>query len=246
MKLKKEYRKGIVVFLIVVLVIGAFVFFQRYRSWNSLALRISELGPRGNPPQTIEELRNAIARYEARIESHVKDAAQTGLYWKILATRFQDRDLHHEALDALERAVYYYPADASVHYLRGLSAGILAKSTFEFTGTGARDYLALSEASYLRAIELDPDYGRPRYGLGVLYVFELNRPQDAVPHLLRFLEISRDNVDAMFVLARAYYALENYREALDLYERIIALARDPAQRGEAENNRQTILDTYYG
>jgi tetratricopeptide (TPR) repeat protein len=244
MKLKKEYRRGIVVILIAILVIGALVFVQRYRSWNSLALRISELEPRGNPPQTIEDLRKAIALYEARIETHVKDAAKTGLYWKILASRLQDRDLHHEALDALERAVYYYPADASVHYLRGLSAGIVGKSTFDLNG--ARDYLALSEASYLRAIELDPDYGRPRYGLGVLYVFELNRPQDAVAHLLRFLEISRDDVAAMFVLARAYYALENYREALDLYERIIAVARDPAQRDEAENNRQTILDAYYG
>jgi tetratricopeptide (TPR) repeat protein len=246
MKIKKEYRRGIAVILIVILIIGALVVFQRYRSRNSLALRISEMGPRGNPPQSIEELRKAIALYEARIEAHVKDAAQAGLYWKILATRFQDRDLHHEALDALERVVYYFPADASAHYLRGLSAGIVGKSAIDLNEAEDRDYLALSEASYLRAIELDPDYGRPRYGLGVLYVFELNRPEDAVPHLLRFLEISRNNVDAMFVLARAYYMLENYREALDLYERIIATARVPAQRSEAENNRQTILDAYYG
>jgi tetratricopeptide (TPR) repeat protein len=246
MKVKKEYRTGIAVILIGLLAMGGLIVFQRYRSRNSLALRISELGPRGNPPQTIEELRQAIARYEKRIEAHVRDAAQTGLYWKILATRLQDRDLHREALDALERAVYYFPGDAAVHYLRGVSAGVVGKSAFDRNGEEGRDYLALSEASYLRAIELAPDYGRPRYGLGVLYVFELDRPQDAVPHLLRFLEISRDDVDAMFVLARAYYMLENYREALDLYERIAATTRDPAQREEAENNRQTILDSYYG
>ncbi|MDR3160403.1 MAG: tetratricopeptide repeat protein [Spirochaetaceae bacterium] len=246
MKMKKEYRTGIAVILIAAAALGGLVAFQKYRSRNSLALRISELGPRGNQPQTVEELRRAIARYEERIEAHVKDAAQTGLYWKILAARLQDRDLHHEALNALERAVYYFPGDATVHYLRGLSAGVVGKSAFGLNGAGKREYLALSEASYLRAIELDPDYERPRYGLGVLYVFELDKPQEAVAHLLWFLENSRDNVDAMFVLARAYFMLENYREALDLYERIIAVARDPAQRNEAENNRQAILDSYYG
>ncbi|MDR2759917.1 MAG: tetratricopeptide repeat protein [Spirochaetaceae bacterium] len=248
MKIKKEYFLGLVMLIVVVLLVGGIYTFRKIRARDSLIAQIKELSPRDIPPRTIEDLREAIRLYEELIEQHVRDAAQTGVYWKLLAARLQDRGLYHEALEALERAVYYTPEDAYVHYQRGVSAGIVAKSSFATAegGADAQEYFTLSEKSYLRAIELDEDYSRPRYGIGILYVFELNRPQDAIPHLLRYLELTRNDVDAMFVLARAYYMVNNYREALDMYERIITISRDAAKRIEAENNRQTILDSYYG
>ncbi|MDR2363886.1 MAG: tetratricopeptide repeat protein [Spirochaetaceae bacterium] len=248
MKIKKEFFIGLMVVIITVSLIGGIYTYQKIKARNSLIARIKELSPQDTPPRTIENLREAIRLYEELIEQHIRDAAQTGVYWKLLATRLQDRGLHHEALDALERAVYYTPEDAYLHYLRGLSAAVAAKSSFDPPeGTAkVQQYYDLSEMSYLRAIELDEGYGRPRYGIGVLYVFELNRPEDAIPHLLRYLEISRNDVDAMFVLARAYYMVNNYQGALDMYDRIITTSRDAAKRFEAENNRQIILDSYYG
>ncbi|MDR2069647.1 MAG: tetratricopeptide repeat protein [Spirochaetaceae bacterium] len=235
------------VLVITVLLIGGIYTFRKIRTRDSLAARIKELSPRDIPPRTIEDLREAIRLYEELIERHVRDAAQTGVYWKLLGTRLQEQGLHREALNALERAVYYIPEDAYVHYQRGVSAGIVAKSSFTAAGgNAAEEYFALSEMSYLRAIELDEGYSRPRYGIGILYVFELNKPQEAIPHLLRYLEISRNDVDAMFVLARAYYMVNNYQDALDMYDRIIAISKDAAKRIEAEKNRQTILDSYYG
>jgi tetratricopeptide (TPR) repeat protein len=126
-------------------------------------------------------------------------------------------------------------------------AAIIAKNSYDTgvarTETPQRNYyFSLAEQAYLRAIELDAGYGRPRYGLGILYVFELDRPAEAIPHLERYLEISKNNVDAMFVLARAYYVNGQNQQALELYERIPSLTKDPKKQTDAENNKRTILN----
>jgi tetratricopeptide (TPR) repeat protein len=250
MRVKKEIVAGVIILMLLGTAFGAFLKIQTNKGRTSLAQRIVAGNSRNGPPQTVEGLRSDIAAYESRIEQHTRDAAQTGVYWKILATRLQDQGLHLEALDALERALYYAPEDPALHYAVGISAGVAAKSSLNFSGSSENArrerYYDLAEEAYLRAIDLDGSYGRPRYGLAVLYVFELDRPSEAVPHLFRYLEISRNDVDAMFVLARAYYMMESYREAVDVYDEIIALTKDANKRLEAQNNRQVLLDLLYG
>jgi tetratricopeptide (TPR) repeat protein len=249
MRIKKEAIIGVGVIALIAVGILTFLGRERDKRRDALAEEIAALNPKDGPPETIEGLRSAIRAYEAKIELHVKDAAQTGVYWKILAYRLQSRGLHGEALQALERAISYNPGDAALHYQTGISAGIVAKSSLNFDGAPVNmtreNYYALSEEGYLRAISLDGSYAPPLYGLGVLYVFELNRPREAVPYLLKRLEISSD-VDTMFVLGRAYYMTGSYREAAELYERIIGLTRDPEKQNEARINRQLALDRIYG
>jgi len=111
------------------------------------------MGPAGAPPETIEGLKAAIATYENRIEQHVKDVAQVGIYWKILATRLMDRKMYGEALKAIEKAVEYYPEDASLQYMEGISAANLAKSIHNVPGSDQiiqREQLfKLAEDAYL-------------------------------------------------------------------------------------------------
>jgi tetratricopeptide (TPR) repeat protein len=157
--------------------------------------------------------------------------------------------LHGEALVALEHAISYNPQDAALHYLTGVSAGVVAKSSLNFEGSPGNmtreNYYALAENGYLRAISLDAGYVMPLYGLGVLYAFELDRPRDAIPYLLRRLDISSD-VDTMFVLARSYYMTGSYQDAVAVYDRIIGTTRDDEKRIEAQINRQSALDRIYG
>ena len=278
MKIKKGFIIGITVFLLIIMAFFAASQYQKDRARGELAERIFSQGngafqgstalqesnepdggaylpgsplqgQDGSYPENIAKLKASIASYEKRIERHVKDAAATATYWKILAVRLQDRGLHGDALAALERAIFYSPSDPALHYYTGVSAGIIAKSIHLYPGStdnGREQYYALAEDSFLRAIELDGRYLRPRYSLGVLYVFELERPEDAIPHLERCLEISRNDVDTMFVLARAHYMLKNYRAALDIYDRIITLTRDEQKRVDAQNNRQLIMGQMYG
>lgn len=247
MKIKKEVVIGIATLAVFAAGLTLFLNIQKNRARNGLASRIAEISERGGPPETIEGLRNALALYEKRIEAHVQDAAQTGVYWKILAVRLQDRGLHQEALEALEQAMNYNAEDPALRYLAGISAVRVAKGTLDMTSAGQRDrYYALSESAFRTAIELDGAYSRPRYALGVLYTFDLNRPEEAVPHLIRFLELSANDVDGMFVLARAYYMTSRYREALELYDRILVITKDPDKKKEAERNKQHIMEVYYG
>ena len=66
--------------------------------------------------------------------------------------------------------------------------------------------LASAQTAFLRALEFNPRYGRALYALSVLLVFEMDRPEDAGPYLTRLLEIEKQNVDAMFLLARVRYS----------------------------------------
>jgi tetratricopeptide (TPR) repeat protein len=246
-KIRKEVVIGIAVLAIFAAALTFFLNIGKMRARNGLASRIAEISGRGGPPETIEGLRDALALYEKRIEAHVRDAAQTGVYWKILAVRLQDRGLHLEALEALEQAMNYNAEDPALRYLAGISAARVAKGTPDMMSADRRDrYYALSESAFLTAIDLDGSYSRPRYALGVLYTFDLNRPEDAIPHLVRFLELTVNDVDGMFVLARAYYMTARYGEALELYDRILSITKDLEKKMEAERNREHIMEVYYG
>jgi tetratricopeptide (TPR) repeat protein len=248
MKKIKDILLGIIVFAVIGSLIAVVYRNERGKAHRELAKRIAELSPRGGPPETIEGLREAIALYEAQIALNVKEGAQTGVYWKILATRLADRGMHRDALDALEQALRFSADDPTLYYLTGVSAAIVAKSVVGFSAAAAEreHFFTLSENAYLRAVELDGNYAKPRYGLGVLYAFELDRPAEAIPHLTRYLQIISSDVQAMFVLARAYYMTENYDEAVALYDRIISRSKDPKIKAEAQNNKEIIRGQMYG
>jgi tetratricopeptide (TPR) repeat protein len=249
MKRLKEYIAAVLILTFV----GALIYFmyQRVstRTSRELSKRIAELSPRGGPPETIEGLRQAIALYEAQIERNVAEGAQTGVYWKILATRLADRNMHNDALLALERALYFNPEDPVLYYLTGVSAAVTAKTQIGFSPDAQREkerYFSLAENAYLRALDLDITYTRAMYGLGVLYSFELDRPDDAIVHLEHYLQILPSDISAMFVLARAHYMLENYQQAVDFYDRIITRTRNQKLKEEAMLNRDAVQGMIYG
>jgi tetratricopeptide (TPR) repeat protein len=203
------------------------------------ATSIAEYGPRKGVPQSIEALEVAIAAYEDELERHVRDSAQTGVYWKILATRFRDKGMHLEALNALDHAMQYSPDEETLHYLSGLSAVQVAASRYLVPGEAERLF-GVAEKAYLQAINLSPDYGQARYALAALYVLELDRAAEAIPHLERYMRLRSGDADAMFLMARAYYMVGRYNDAIDWYNRGIPVTKDKAKAAEAEANIQFI------
>jgi len=83
------------------------------------------------------------------------------------------------------------------------------------------------------------------YGLGILYVFELNRPADGITRLERYLQLQGSDVPAMFVLARAYYMIGDYGKASELYDRIAARTKDPKTKSEAQALKDVIQGRMY-
>ncbi|MDR0400793.1 MAG: tetratricopeptide repeat protein [Treponema sp.] len=246
MKMKQSGKiLGIAAVLLIAGIILGVYLMERQKSRYQLARRIADLSPRGGVPVTVEGIRSAIAIYEEALEEHIQVAVQSGTYWKILAVRLADRGMHMDALDALEKSIRYNGEDPTIFYLTGVSAAIAAKNSLGFSREGveaeAERYFTMAERAYLRAIELDDAYAKPRYGLGILYSFELDRPADAVPHLERYLELMNRDVDAMFALARSYYMIEDYERAVDLYDRILVSTKDAGRREEARNNRDYVM-----
>ena len=238
--------KDLAIGILVVVTIGSLVLFvynrEKSKVSRDLAKRMAELSPRGGPPETIDGLKAAIAAYETQIERNVKEGAQTGVYWKILGIRLADKGMHRDALDAFERAIYFNAEDPTLFFLTGESAATVAASSLRFSAdSNEREHFAeVAESAYLRSIQLDPVYARPRLGLGILYAFDLNRPEDAIPHMERFSELSPNNMQGMFVLARTYFMTENYNRAIELYDRIISRTKDPKVKAEAQNNKEII------
>ena len=248
----KRFKEFIAAILILAAV-GSLIYFMYQRGSTKtnreLARRMAEISPRGGPPETIDGLRKAIALYEDQIERNVREGAQTGVYWKILGTRLAEGKMHNDALLAFERAIYYNSEDPVLYYLTGVSAGAVAKSFIGASSDSERQrdhYYNLAESAYLRALELDATYTRSMYGLGVLYVFELDRPQDGIVQLERYLQILPADTSAMFILAAAHYLLENFSRAVDLYDRIIDRTKDKKIKEEAQNNRDHIQGLLYG
>ena len=248
----KKVRETVIGIFVVALIVAGVIWVynnERNKVHRDLARRISALSPRGGPPNTIEGLKEAIALYEAQIERNVQEGAQTGSYWKILAIRLADRGMHRDALDAMERAIYYQAEDPTLFHLTGEYASVVAAATVGFStnaGTEREHFVRLAENSYLRAIQLDSGYARPLLGLGILYTFDQGRPFEAIPHLERYLQLSSTDIRGMFVLARAYYMTEDYERALELYDRIIARTKDQRVRAEAQNNIEIIRNIIYG
>jgi len=248
MKQLKEILLGILVILAVAFLIVFLYTSESTRKNRDLERRIRELSSHGGLPETIDGLRQAIALYEAQIERNVNEGAQTGVYWKILAIRLSDKNMHNDALGALERAIYFNSEETVLYYLTGVSAAHVAKSRVGFSPNAEKErehYFKLSEKSYLRALELDVTYTKAMYGLGVLYAFELNQPQDAIVYLERYLQIQPSDISALFVLARAYYMIENFSRAVEIYDRIAARTKDQKIKNEALTNRDIIQGMLY-
>ena len=153
-------------------------------------------------------------------------------------------------MDALRAAIQYYPSNQNLFYYVGVCAGYMAKSTLDF-GEGdykadRERYLGLAESGYKRALEIQPDYSRAMYGLGVLYTFEMNQPEKAVPLLENFLTIQTKDTSGMFVLARAYYMTGRYDEAVSTYDKIIETTKVEEQKKDAMENKELILASLYG
>jgi tetratricopeptide (TPR) repeat protein len=239
--------KDAVLGIFVIIFLGGLMYMvynmEMKKEHKQLARRIAGLSPRGGTPQTIEGLQQAIALYEDQIDLNVKTGVQTGTYWKILAIRLSDKGMHKDAIKAFERALYYNSDDPTLFYLTGESASLAASSTLNFSADSAPEkerYQNLAESAYLRAIELDPTYAKPKLGLGILYTFDMDRPSEALPHLERYQQLVSGDIRGMFVLARAYYMTEYYNRALELYDRIIYRTKDPKVKAEAQNNKEVI------
>lgn len=221
-------------------------------SYNSIK-RMQKIEEGVSNPTTKEELEEAIKKFDARAMDLALTDGQVGVWYKILATRYLDQQLYGKAFENFQKALAYYPDNANLYYYVGICAGYLANASLDFEAKGSasesfqkkQNYLRLAENAYLQALSINPKYYRSMYAIGVLYAFELNEPEKAIPHLERFLATQTKDINGMFVLARAYYMDYQFDKAVALYDRIIELKPNEEKVREAQANKKTVLDVQY-
>ena len=190
-------------------------------------------------PADTEELEAVIEEYGRVVSEKIEAGIRQAQYLKLLAHEYLRNQMYGLSLSALQDAIDLEPENQILQELAGASAAYMAKAQGD---EQAREhYFSMAESYYLRAIELTPDYREANYGLAVLYVFELDEPLEALPYIEHVLEITPDDVDALFVLANANVAIGDFDAAIEAYDRIIRVADDAGSKERAAQNRQLLL-----
>lgn len=242
--------KKIIAKCICLLVIAGFFSGCKLNSKQLLAKRIKHMQEASGNPVTIEEIKAAINRYDSEVTEVQQKNAKIGLWYKILGTRYLDKKMYGEALKCFQSALNVYPDNPNLYYYVGVCAGYMSHAALDFDATGnyskKQNYLKLAEESYLRAVAIDERLTTALYGLGILYIFELDESEKAIPYLERYLSIEKRSVDGMFVLARAYYSNYQFDKAVELYDKIISTTKSSEKKSEAEANKKVVLNASYG
>ena len=216
---------------------------------NKTIIRHQKMEEGVESPTTIEELKDAIKKYQERVADVQLAQSQIGIWYKILGTRYLDNKMYGEALKAFQEALTYYPDNQNLYYYVGVCAGYMSHAALDYNASGNNEvkynYLKLAEEAYLRAIAIEDRYVRALYGLGVLYVFELDEPEKAVPYLEKAISIDTKNLDTMFVLARAYYSSYEFEKSIAMYDKIIETTKSEDTKKTAEENKKIVLDASY-
>ncbi len=241
-------RKMPAIFMSVLVMAVSFVMISCGPSPSQIR-RLQQLEEGVSNPTTIEELEEAIAKYQTRVEDIVSAETRIGSWYKILGTRYFDNKMYGKALETFQTAIEYYPANQNLFCYVGMCAGYMAKAALDYSASGnnplRENYLNLAESAYLRAIELEPRYVRALYGLSIIYVFEKDEPEKAIPHLELVTEIEKRNFSALMVLARAFYSTGESDRAVEIYDKIINEAKDEEVVGAAKANKSQVLQEAY-
>ena len=206
--------------------------------------RLQELEEGVSNPNTEAELKDAIRKYERRVDDIIIAEGRIGIWYKILGSRYMDQKMYKKALKAFQSALEYYPENQNLFYQAGLAASLTAKNSldFELTGTDIekKRYFDLAASAYNRALEIDSKHSKAVYALSVLYIFELNRPAEAIPILEKIAEWEKKPIDHLFLLGTAYYMTGENEKAIAVYERIIEISSSAEKKAKAESNIREI------
>ena len=237
------------IFLGFVLTSFLLVFFAGCPVSNKTVIRYQKMEEKVDHPTSIEELKEAISKYEARIADIQLAHQQIAIWYKMLGTRYVDAKMYGEAMKCFQKALEIYPDNQNLYYWVGVCAGYMAHEAMDYTGSGSTqlryNYLKLAEDAYSRAISIDGKFVRALYGLSVIYVFELGESEKAIPYLEKIMEIETKDFNAMFVLARAYYENYEFDKAVKIYDKIIASTKASEIISAANENKAKVLDASY-
>ncbi|MCR5437541.1 MAG: tetratricopeptide repeat protein [Treponema sp.] len=220
--------------------------FSCNRVSNQYITRLQRMEENVDKPTTIEEYKEAIEKYETRVKDIQLAQTQIGIWYKLLGQKYMDvtPPMYGEALKAFQEALNYYPSNPNLYYYVGICSGYMYHKEKDGTGNMemAGKYLTLAENAYLRAIQLDDRFVNALYGLSIVYVYETIEPERAIPYLEKLLTIDTKHIDAMSVLATAYYLNGEFDKTLEILDKIIDTTKSAETKSIAEEKKKAVLE----
>ena len=190
--------------------------------------------------ERIKELEEGIKEYYEDVERVVTANAEIGIYYRMLALEYIDLEMYHYALDNLEKSMEFYPINPVLSHYAGLAIANIARA--EISDSNRLAMLHEAESYYITAVRLRRNYTNAMYALSVLYMFDLNRPEDAAPLLEEMLSLDPQNWEAKFLYARFKVVSGDINAAIDLYNQISEDAWDDEMKEQAGRNRDSLLE----
>src|ERR687894_799290 len=98
-----------------------------------------------------------------------------------------------------------------------------------------------AEASFLDALELDPNWVAPRMGLAAL-AMRNDEPFKAIHHLERATSLDPEDADMLINAGLTAFDTADYEMALEFFDRALETAQDGEQKSGARTFRANSLD----
>jgi tetratricopeptide (TPR) repeat protein len=107
-------KNGIRKFQYVLVILLLSLFFSCDRGESTMLENLKSLsifGYKGReiPERTVEEMKRAIEKYKQQVQQQVEAQENLGMYYKMLALEYIDREMYGLALENFEKAIEIYP-----------------------------------------------------------------------------------------------------------------------------------------
>lgn len=185
------------------------------------------------------QMKKDIIHFSKILDEKVEAGEKLGTYYKLIGLKYIDYGMYHLALDAFEEALAIYPENPNVLYNAGMAAARLSKTAGSEADSKA--FLDKAVRYYKASLSINNRFSSPMYGLAILYVYELNQPEMAIPLMELYNTIQKSSMSGRFLLASAYFASGRESNAVDVYNYIIEKSEDDREVESARNNRNNIL-----
>ena len=222
-----------------------FSLFSCGRDDSDLLERMSQMEGDGSIVYDIEnddnyrKLKKDIDKYRKVIDEKIDAAEKLGTYYKLIGLKYLDYSMYGLALESFEEALAIYPENPNVLYYAGLVSARLSKT--EESESESYRLLLQAERYYKASLLVNNRFSSPMYGLAILYVYELDQPELAIPLMELYNTIQKSSMSGRFLLAASLFAAGREGEAVEAYNVIIDKSDDPLEVESARSNRNSIL-----
>lgn len=189
--------------------------------------------------QRINELKKGIKEYKKEVERTVKAGTGIGVYYRLVGLEYMKLKMYGQAFENFRKAIEFYPENEVLFYYSGVCLARSAKSVMD--KDEQRRLMQKAAVYYRRAVELNPEYKDAYYALSVVYLFELDKPLEALDSVEKLLSLGPENIDALFLKARAKAVIGNIREAVDTCNKIIKISKDNKSAAKAREFRDALM-----